>query len=65
MLNLKLRDKKIICWGNRPIVIAALGAVPKGLEQGLEDLEITGEVKTIKTTVLLRSVRILRRVQET
>ena len=46
-----------------PIVIGALGTVTKGLVQGLEDLEITGQVETIQTTALLRSARILRRVQ--
>ena len=48
-----------------PIVISALGTVTKGLVQGLEDLEITGRVETIKTTELLRSIRLLRRVLET
>ena len=43
----------------------ALGTVTKGLVQELKDLEIRGRVETIKTTALLRSVRILRRVQET
>ena len=43
-----------------PIVIGALGIVTKGLVQELEDLEITGQVKTIQTTALLRSARILR-----
>ena len=47
------------------IAIGALGTVTKGLIQGLEDLEIKGRVETIKTTLLLRSVRILRRVLET
>ena len=32
---------------------------------GLEDLEIRGQVKTIETTALLRSDRILRKVLET
>ena len=48
-----------------PIVIGALGTVNKGLIKGLEDLEIRGQVKTIQTTALLRSARILRRVLET
>ena len=48
-----------------PIVIGALGTVTKGLLKGLEDLEIGGRVETIQTTVLLRTVRILRRVLET
>ena len=47
------------------IVISALGTVTEGLVKGAEDLEITGRVKTIQTTTLLRSARILRRVQET
>ena len=48
-----------------PIVIGALGTIPKGLLQGLEVLEITGQEVTIPTTALLRSARILRRVLET
>ena len=48
-----------------PIVIGFLGTVIKGFVQGLEDLEITGRVGTVKTTALLRSARILRRVTET
>ena len=48
-----------------PIVIGSLGTVIKGLIQGLEDLAITGRVKTIQPTALLRSTRILRRVLET
>ena len=47
------------------IVIGALGTVTKGLLQGLEDLEKRGRVETIKTTALLRSARILRRVRVT
>ena len=48
-----------------PIVIDALDTVIKELVQRLEDLEIGGRLETNQTTVLLRSVRILRRVQET
>ena len=48
-----------------PIVIGALGTVTKGLLKGLEDLEVSGQVETIKTTALLRTARILRRVLET
>ena len=33
-----------------PTVIGALGTVTKGLERGLEDLEIKGQVETIQTT---------------
>ena len=45
-----------------PIVIGAFGTVTKGLLKGLEDLEVGGRVETIKTTTLLRTARILRRV---
>ena len=38
-----------------PLVIGVLGTVTKRLVQGVEDLEITRRVGTIKTTVLLRS----------
>ena len=48
-----------------PIVIGVLGIVTKELVQGLKDLEITGWVKTVQTTALLRSARILRKVLET
>ena len=47
------------------IVIGAHGTITKGLLQALVNLEITGRMKTIQTTALLRSVRILRRVLET
>ena len=47
------------------IVIGALGWVKKGLEQGLEELEIREQVVTTQTTALLRSAKILRRVLET
>ena len=42
-----------------PMVVDALGKIPKGLVKGLEDLEIRGQVESIQTTTLLRSVRIL------
>ena len=47
------------------IVIGAFGTVTKGLLKGLEDLEVGGRVETIQTTTLLRTARILRKVQET
>ena len=47
------------------IPIGALGTVTKRLIRGLKNLEIRGRVETIRTTPLLRSARILRRVQET
>ena len=49
----------------KPIVTGALGSVTKRLIQRLEFLEIRGRVETIKTTALLRSERIQRRVLET
>ena len=48
-----------------PIVIGAFGTVTKGLLKGLENLEVGGRMETIQTTTLLRTARILRRVQET
>ena len=48
-----------------PIVIGAFGTVTKGLLKGLEDLEVGGRVKTIQTTALLKTARILRSVLET
>ena len=47
-----------------PIVIGALGTVTEESLKGLEDLEISGRVETIKTTALLRLAKILRRVLE-
>ena len=48
-----------------PIVIGAFGTVTKGLLNGLEDLEVVGQVANIETTALLKTARILRRVRET
>ena len=45
-----------------PIVIGAFGTETNGLLKGLEDLEVGRRVKTIQTTALLRTARILRRV---
>ena len=47
------------------IVIGAFRTIPKELVKGLEDLEISRQVKTIHTTALLRSARILRGILET
>ena len=46
-----------------PIVISALGTVNEVLSKRQEDLEIRGRMDTIQTTTLLRSARILIRVQ--
>ena len=43
-----------------PIVVGALGMIPKGL-----DMEIRKSIETVQSTVLLRSTRILRSVLET
>ena len=44
----------------KPIVIGAFGTVTKGFVLALAVLEIKERVKTIQTTALLRSARILR-----
>ena len=66
-LDLTRELKKL--WNMRvkvvPIVIGALGTVPKGLEKSLSELEIKGRIETIQTTALLKSARIIRRVLET
>ena len=65
-LDLTRELKKL--WNMRvkviPIVIGALGTVPKGLERSLNELEIKGRIDTIQTTALLKSARIIRRVLE-
>ena len=43
-----------------PIITGMLGTVTKELVEGLEDLEIRGQVETIQSMTLLRVVRILR-----
>ena len=43
------------------IVIGALGMIPKGLVR----VGIVGRMETIKTTALLRSAKILKRILET
>ena len=48
-----------------PIVIGAFGTVTKGLLKGMNDLEVGGRVETIQITTLLRTARILRRIQGT
>ena len=48
-----MSENKKILWYMKikviPIIIAALGTVPKGLEMGLKELEI-GRIETIHTT---------------
>ena len=48
-----------------PKVIGDFGTVTKGLLEGLEDLEVGGQVGTIQTTAFLKTARILRKVLET
>ena len=64
---LDLAEKKL--WNVKvtviPFVIGALRTIPKRLVKGQQYTEIRGKTKSIKTTVLLRSTRILRRVLET
>ena len=45
-----------------PIVVVAMGTFLKGLEKGLEELQIRGQIETIQTTAIFRSARIIRRV---
>ena len=52
-------------WWVMLIVIVALGTVPKGLERGLEELEIGSQIETIQTIASWRSALILRIVLET
>ena len=63
-LTSELKKKKL--WNMKvttiPIVIGALAIVTKGLIQVLKGLKIRKRFETIQTTVLLRSVQILRRV---
>ena len=47
------------------IVIGELGIATKGVVQGLEDVEVRGQVETIQTIAFLRSDRMLRSVVET
>ena len=65
-LNLPRELKKL--WNMKvtiiPIVIGVFSTVSKGWLKGLEVLEVGGRVETIQTTTLLRTDRILRRVQE-
>ena len=55
----KMKRVKVV-----PIVIGALGTVPKKLEEHLTDINVGIELATLQKTVLLASARILRRVLE-
>ena len=58
----RLRKMKVMVI---PIIVGALGTVKKTSKKRLAELEIRGRIKTIQTTALLGSARILRRVRET
>ena len=47
-----------------PIMVGALGIVPKGMEKRIEELKIRGKIETIQTTAL-RSPRLLKRILDT
>ena len=47
------------------IIVGALVTNPKVLMKSLEELDIGGRAEAIKMTTLMKSARILRRVQET
>ena len=47
-----------------PTLISAIETISKGFIRGLEELDIGGRAKTIKTTALLRLVRIPRGILE-
>ena len=53
----KIKRVKVV-----PIDIAALGTVPKKLEEHLSDVNVGIELAALQKTVLLGSARILRRV---
>ena len=48
-----------------PMVIGAFWMIPKNLISKLEEMEIKGPAETIKTTALMWSARIVRRVSGT
>ena len=50
---------------NNAVRTSVGGTVTEGLLKGLEDLEVSRRVETIQTTALLKTARILRRVEET
>ena len=60
--------QRLICHKTqqtKPNLIGAFSTITKGLLKGLEDMEVGGPVENIQMTALLRTARILRRVQET
>ena len=57
-----------VLWNNKisviPILIGALGTVPKSLRKRLHQIGIQTEIETMQTTVLLNTARIIRKVLE-
>ena len=57
-----------ILWNKRvtviPIVIGALGTVPKSLKNRLDQIGIRTKIETMQATALLNTARILRNVLE-
>ena len=47
-----------------PIIVGALRIVTKDLEKKTEEQDIRGRIETKLSTVLLKSARILKRVQD-
>ena len=47
------------------VIIGAHRTIAKGFVKKLEKLEIGGRAETLQTTALLRSARIVRRIEET
>ena len=47
-----------------PIIVGALGTIPKSLEKRVREQDIKGALKTLQATKLLKSVRIIKRVLE-
>ena len=48
-----------------PVVINALGTVDKSLSRGREELENGRRIKTIETSVMIKSPMVQRKVLET
>ena len=47
-----------------PVVIGALGAIPKKLKKGLQDLGIETKIVELQKSAIIHTARILRRVLE-
>ena len=58
----RLRNMKVTVI---PVIIGALGTIPKCLVKGQEDVKIRRQEETTQTTALLRSARIPKTVPET